>query len=88
MGDGAKYGKPYWLAELDKVKERWGTGVDANKGKGEGQGSVGNTGQGDPNNKGKAPLWMATGKGGFINMNEHGDGRIIELGADRELIDQ
>ena len=26
VGNGAKYGKPYWLAELEKVKERWGPG--------------------------------------------------------------
>ena len=26
VGDGAKYRKSYWLAELDKVKEKWGPG--------------------------------------------------------------
>ena len=97
VGDGAKYGKSYWLAELEKVKVRWGTGVDANKGIGEGKQSAGNPGQGDPSAKGKAPLWMATGKaplwmatgkGGFKNMNEHGDGRIVELGPSGEPIDQ
>ena len=88
VGDGAKYGKSYWLAELEKVKERWGTGVDANKGIGEGKQSAGNPGQGDPSAKGKALLWMATGKGGFKNMNEHGDGRIVELGPSGEPIDQ
>ena len=49
---------------------------------------MGNPGQGDPGNKGKAPLWMATGKWGFINMNGYGDGRIIELGPIGEPIDQ
>ena len=88
VGDGAKYGKPYWLAELEKVKERWGTGVDANNDKGEGRGSVGNPGEGGPSKMGNAPLWMATGKGGFINMNGHGDGRIVELGPDGEPIDK
>ena len=32
-GDGSKYGKPYWLTELEKVKEKWRTGSDANKSK-------------------------------------------------------
>ena len=36
VGDGAKYGKPYWLAELEKVKDRWGLGVGASKSAGEG----------------------------------------------------
>ena len=80
MGDGAKYGKLYWLAELEKVKETWGPGVDANKGTGEGQKGVWNPGQGDQGNKEKALIWMAIGKGGFINMNGHGDGRFVELG--------
>ena len=88
VGDGAKYGKPYWLAELEKVKERWGTRVDANKGKEEGRGSGGNPGQGDPSNKGKALLWVAIGKGWFINMNGQGDGRIVKLGPDGEPIDK
>ena len=73
---------------MQKVKERWGTGNDANKGKGEGQGSVGNPGEGGPSDEGKAPLWMAMGKGGFVNMNGHGDGRIVELGPDEKPIDQ
>ena len=88
VGDGSKYGKPYWLAELEKVKEKWGPGADANKGQKEGQEAVGNPGQGDISNKGKAPLWMAIGKGGFINMNGQGDGRIVELGPDGQPIDQ
>ena len=88
VGDGARYGKPYWLAELEKVKKRWGTGDDTNKGKGEGQESVGNPGEGGPSDQGKAPLWMAMGKGGFINMNGHGDGRIVELGLDGKPINQ
>ena len=88
MGDGAKYGKPYWLAELEKVKERWGTGVDASKGKGGGQESLGIPGQGDRSTKGKAPLWMVTGKGGFDDMSRHGDRRIVELGPDGKPIDQ
>ena len=88
MGDGAKYGKPYWLAELEKVKERWGTRVDASKGKEGGQEGVGIHGQGDHSTKGKAPLWMATGKGGFVDMSGHGDGRIVELGPDGKPIDQ
>ena len=88
MGDGAKYGKPYWLAELEKVKERWGPGVGVNKGKGQGRESVGNPGQGDPSDKGKAPIWIAIGKGGFINMNRHGDGRIVHLGPSGKPIDQ
>ena len=88
VGDGAKDGKPYWLAELEKVKERWGPGVDANTAKGEGREIVGNPGQRDPSNKGKAPLWMATGKGGFIHMNGYGDGRIVKLGPSGEPIDQ
>ena len=37
VGDGAKYGKPYWLAELEKVKEKWGPGVGASKSAGESQ---------------------------------------------------
>ena len=80
VGDGAKYSKPYWLVELEKVKERWGPGVDANKGTGEDQKSEEGPGQVGPSTKRKAPIWMATGIGGFINMNGHGDGRIVELG--------
>ena len=88
MGDGAKYGKPYWLAELEKVKEKWGPGVGASKRRGESQKGVENRNQGGPNDGGKAPLWMVTGKGGFINMNGHGDGRIVELGPSSEPINQ
>ena len=88
MSDGSKYGKPYWLAELEKVKERWGPEVSAGKSKGVGRENVGNPGQEGPSDKGKAPLWMATGKGGFINMNGQGDGRIVELGPDGEPINQ
>ena len=55
-------------------------GVDASKGNREGKESMGNPGQGGPSEKGKAPLWLATGKEGFINMNGNGDGRIVELG--------
>ena len=88
VGDGAKYGKPYWLADLEKVKKRWGTGEDANKGKGEWQGAIGNPGQGGPSNTRTAPLWMATRKGGFININGDGDGRIVELGPDGEPVDK
>ena len=67
----------YWLAEPEKVKEQWGTGGDTNKGKREGKDGTGNPGQGDPSDKGKALLCMATGKGGFINMNGYVDGRIV-----------
>ena len=88
VSDGSKYGKPYWLAELEKVKERWGPEVGANKGKGVGRETIGNPGQEGPNDKGKAPLWMATGKGGFIDMNGHGDGRIVELGPDGKPLNQ
>ena len=88
VGDGAKYGKPYWLAELEKVKEKWGTGVSANKSAGESQKGVENRSQGGPSNEGKAPLWMGTGKGGFINMYGHGDRRIVELGPSGEPINQ
>ena len=88
VGNGYKYGKPYWLAELQKVKERWGTGIDANKGEEVWQGYVGNLGQGDSSNVGKALLWMATGKGGFVNMNGRGDARIVELGPDGEPVDK
>ena len=88
VGDGAKYGKPYWLAELEKVKEKWGPKVEAGKGKGESREHAGNPGQGDPSNKGKAPLWMATGKGGCIDMSGRGEGRIVELGPSGEPIDQ
>ena len=88
VGDGSKYGKPYWLAELEKVKERWGPGADARRGTGDGPGNAGTPGQGGPSGEGKAPLWMATGKGDFINMNGHGDGRIVELGPDGKPINQ
>ena len=88
VADGSKYGKPYWLAELEKVKKKWGTGIDMDKGRGVRQGSVGNPGQGDSSNVGKAPLWMGTGKGGFVNINGHGDGRIVELGPDGEPVDK
>ena len=88
MSDGSKYGKPYWLAELEKVKERWGPEISANKGKGEGREAVGNPGQGGPSEKGKAQMWMATGKGRFINMNGQGDGRIVELGPDDKPLNQ
>ena len=56
VGDGATYVKPYWLAELEKVKEKWGPEADTGKGKEEGQGNVGNPGQSDSSNKRKAPL--------------------------------
>ena len=88
VGDGSKYGKPYWLAELEKVKERWGPEGGAGKGKGEGRENVWNPGQEGPSDKGQAPLWMATGKSGFINMNGQGDGRIVELVPDGEPINQ
>ena len=88
VSDGSKYGKPYWLAELEKVKERWGLEVGASKGKEEGRKTVGNPSQEGPSAKGKAPLWMATGKGGFINMNGHDDGRIVEVGPDGKPLNQ
>ena len=70
------------------MKEREGPEMGANKGAGGNQKGIENLDQGGPNNKGKALLWMATGKGGFINMNRHDDGRIVELGPSGEPIDQ
>ena len=70
------------------MKEKWASGVDANKSKGEGRESVGNPGEGGPSDKGQAPLWMATGKGGFINLNGQGDGRVVDLGRDGKPINQ
>ena len=88
VGDGSKYGKPYWLAELEKVKEKWGPEVGASKNTGEGQKGAENRDQGGPSGEGKAPLWMATGRGEFINMSGQGDGRIVELGPDGKPINQ
>ena len=44
VGDGAMYGKPYWLAELEKVKEKWVPGADTSKGKPEGERNLENPG--------------------------------------------
>ena len=64
------------------------TRVGASKSAGVGQKGVENQDQGGPSGEGKAPLWMAMGKGGFINMNGQGDGRIVELGPDGKPINQ
>ena len=62
--------------------------MGTSKGVGEGQKGVEYLAQGDPSTGKKAPIWMATGRGGFINMNGHRDRRIVKLGPKDELVDK